>query len=182
MINRSMMSDHITNIVESIIICIINSKTNSPKIIHLQANESEFLDQIHKSNYPYSVLENPGTSSDSDILITNHLFVRVSDGFKRIAISSITHLQASRSYCEIHLSDAETMLVSISMSETYNYIVSKDFIRIHRGYIINLHYVESIMGNTVKMVSGERLPIGREFQKTVNKSFSFVGTRSRKYE
>lgn len=176
------MSDHITNSEESIVICIINSKTNSPKVIHLQANEAEFITQINKLNYSYSILESSDIPPASSILITNHLFIRVSDGFKRVAISNITHLQASRSYCEIHLSNAEIVLVSISMSETHSHIISKDFIRIHRGYVINLHYVESIVGNTIKMFSGERLPIGREFRKTVNKSFPFVGTRSQKYE
>lgn len=176
------MSDHITNSEESIVICIINCKTDFPKILHLQAHETDFLDYIYKSNYAYSILENPEPLSASDTLITNHLFIRVSNGFKRISIGSITHLHASRSYCEIHLSNAETMLVSISMSETHNYIISNDFIRIHRGYVINLNYVESIVGNTIKMFSGEWLPIGREFRKTVNKSFPFVGTRSPKYE
>lgn len=65
------MSDHITNSEESIVICIINSKTNFPKVIHLQA------------------------------------LCR---------------------YWEIHLSNTETMLVSISMSETHNHIIHKDFL------------------------------------------------------
>ncbi len=83
------MSDHITNNEESIVICIINSKTNFPKIIHLKANETEFLDHIHKSNYPYSILENTEALLVLNILIIRYLFVGVPAGFRRIAIYSI---------------------------------------------------------------------------------------------
>ena len=110
-----------------------------------------------------------------------HLFIRSNIGFKKIATETISHLEASGSYCEIHITDGSTMLVSIPLSEVVKMLSPDRFLRIHRGFSINLLHIDTLVGNTLIMVGGKKLPIGREHRKSVIGRFTLVGTKSRKY-
>lgn len=109
------------------------------------------------------------------------LFIRTNIGFKKIATEAISHLEASGSYCEIHITDGSMMLVSIPLSEVVKMLSPDRFLRIHRGFSINLLHIDMLVGNTLIMVGGKKLPIGREHRKSVIGQFTLVGTKSRKY-
>lgn len=113
--------------------------------------------------------------------LIDYLFVRNNEGFKKVATRTISYMEASGSYCQLHLIDDSIMIVSIPLSRVIEHLRSNSFIRIHRSFIINLVHVYSFVGNTLVMEGGTRLPIGREYRKTVIENFILVGTKSRKY-
>lgn len=90
-------------------------------------------------------------------------------------------MEASGSYCEIHLMDNTVILLSIPLSKVSEHLHSENFIRIHRSFIINLVHVCSFVGNTLVMEEGTKLPIGREYKKVMLENFTLLGTKSRKY-
>uniref|UniRef100_UPI0039E39700 LytR/AlgR family response regulator transcription factor n=1 Tax=Dysgonomonas sp. TaxID=1891233 RepID=UPI0039E39700 len=112
---------------------------------------------------------------------SNYLFIWQDFGFKKIAINTITHLKASRSYCEIHLTSLPMMLVSVSMSEVGKYLRLTNFIRIHRSFIINLQHVDALVGNMAVMANGSRLSISKEYRSRMLRYFCFVGSKSQKF-
>jgi DNA-binding LytR/AlgR family response regulator len=60
----------------------------------------------------------------------DYLFIWDKCGFIKVALNDILFLEASRSYCQIHLAGGKSILVSIPMSEVLKYLPGKDFIRI----------------------------------------------------
>lgn len=48
-----------------------------------------------------------------------------------------------------------------TMKELEDRLKNRDFIRIHKGYLVNFQFLYSIEGTSVKLSSGEELPISR---------------------
>lgn len=110
-----------------------------------------------------------------------YVFIWNKCGFKKVAFNNICFLEAARSYCEIHFNDGKTFLISMSMSETFVFFPKEEFIRVHRSYIINLKYVEELIGNEFTLNTGVKIPVGREYRQTVYQCLLFIGTKNHKY-
>lgn len=81
---------------------------------------------------------------------SDHIFVKSDSGFARILLKDILFLHADRSYCNIVTED-RTYVQSVSMNHVFEQINGKDFIRIHRSYVVNVNKVTAIEGNLVKL-------------------------------
>lgn len=134
-------------------------------------------------NLPYPRNGDPlsANTSSKKPFCSKYLFVWQDSGFKKITIDDIEYLEASRSYCELHLANGSNMVVSVPMSEVVKHLHSDLFIHIHRSFIINLRHVNAIMGNTIVMEDGSKLPVSKAYRNIMLTYFTFVGSKSRKY-
>ena len=48
--------------------------------------------------------------------------------------------------------------------------LNEDFIRIHRGCIVNLHYIKRITRTDIVLDSGKTLPVSRRMYASVNRA------------
>lgn len=39
--------------------------------------------------------------------------------------------------------------------------LDESFLRIHKSYVVNINYIEEIIGNQIKVITGDRLEISR---------------------
>lgn len=180
------MDNDITKNEEGVTIYILSSLYQPPRVLHVKATEEQlvlYIQSMALAGNDAGVALLSQSDIEEDISSHTHKYLLVWDkcGFKKITVNHIVYLEASRSYTYIHLNDGKSILVSVPMSETYKYLPKDDFIRIHRTYVVNLRYVEALIGNTLTMENGSQIPIGREFRSEVYKSFTFVGTKNRKY-
>ena len=110
----------------------------------------------------------------------DHLFIYHGDGeYIRVAINDIAFLRASRNYCEIHIRDKRTFIVSVPMLEVIEKIPSPNFVRFNRSYIVNLDFVVKIIGNQVELMDGTLLIICRTYRKDIQSNLIFIGSRKR---
>lgn len=79
-----------------------------------------------------------------------HFFVKNDNTFIRISLSDVLYLHADRSYCNI-VTKEKTYVQAVSMNHVFEQINHKDFIRIHRSYVVNLNNVTAIEGNMVRV-------------------------------
>lgn len=85
----------------------------------------------------------PGNRAD-------HIFVKNDNSFTKVSLSDILFLHADRSYCNIVTED-RVFIQSVSMNHVYDQINNKDFVRIHRSYVVNVSKVTAIEGNMVRL-------------------------------
>lgn len=168
------MDNNIMKNQQGVTVYIISERHLYPKVLHLNLTEEEIIEYFQKMPIEDTVNGNAPFNN-------GHLFIWDKCGFKKVAIEDILFLEASRSYCQIHLAGEKSILVSVPMAETLKYLPEYDFTRIHRGYVVNLKYIEALSGNIITMENGSKLPVGREYRSNVYKSFTFVGTKNRKY-
>lgn len=109
--------------------------------------------------------------------LDNYVFIWNNGQYKKIAFSDIIFLKADRSYCEIHYGNDEYILISFPLSSTQSILPPQDFIRISRSYIVNMKYVDHLVGNTL-FINKMSLTIGRNYRHQVISRFHFLGIRN----
>ncbi|SHO63322.1 LytR/AlgR family response regulator transcription factor [Algoriphagus zhangzhouensis] len=113
--------------------------------------------------------QNPEPIPQSLPLKKEH-FIKIGYEHIRIAFEEILYLSADGDYCEIHLNDkkhlsSETLKKWIEMLEGW------DFFRVHKSYVVNIHQIEKVSGNTLYLYNGTQLPIGRAFKEEFMERF-----------
>lgn len=83
--------------------------------------------------------------------------------------NEITHIESKDDYVKIFLIEGKHILSKITTKGVLE-ILSDDFIRIHRSYIINKNHVRHISTTTLN-VAGFNLPIGKNYKEELSKIF-----------
>lgn len=95
-----------------------------------------------------------------------------SNQYMRVQYSRLMYGEAMRKTVDLHLSDQSV----VSSVMTFTKLVSLleghvDFVKPHRSYIVNLHYIEHINKNEIIMTNGDRIPIPPKKYPEVSKLF-----------
>lgn len=92
----------------------------------------------------------------------NNLFVKTKTGYTKIDIADIVYIKSLHVYLEVVLKNHEKFLVRKSMDQMLS-MLNKNFIRIHRSYIANFNFIESIESAKLNILDFE-LPIGKTYK------------------
>ncbi|MCI4671435.1 MAG: LytTR family DNA-binding domain-containing protein [Bacteroidia bacterium] len=87
------------------------------------------------------------------------LFVKTDQRLVQVNYSDIRYIEGLREYVRIHTTQ-DQLIVLQSLSRLLDALPKEKFARIHRSYIINLEYIDSIVGNMVYLDDTE-LPISK---------------------
>jgi DNA-binding LytR/AlgR family response regulator len=88
-----------------------------------------------------------------------HIIIGLGKTRKHISIDSIMYLEGESNYCYIHC-DGKKEYVAVGLKKWEERLPDK-FVRIHRKYLVNLRYVESVSENSVTMTDGKIFDIAR---------------------
>lgn len=102
----------------------------------------------------------------------NHLFVKVDGRQVKINPKDIIFIEGLSDYIRIHLPN-ERLIVLDNLKDFIHKLPSKEFMRIHKSYIIQLDKIKSIDGNMIYHDLGS-IPIGETYKNEVKK---WVGSR-----
>lgn len=105
-----------------------------------------------------------------------YAFILYNKSYRKIAFADIMWLEADRSYCKIIDTKGQEFTISFPMAEVERILPPEDFIRIHHSCIVNLKYVDKLIGNCLCIGSHE-FTIGRTYREQVLSNFIFLGTR-----
>jgi DNA-binding LytR/AlgR family response regulator len=97
----------------------------------------------------------------------NHLFVKVDGRQVKINPKDIIFIEGLSDYMRIHLPN-ERLIVLDNLKDFINKLPSKEFMRIHKSYIIQLDKIKSIDGNMIYHDLGST-PIGETYKNEVKK-------------
>ena len=101
-------------------------------------------------------------------------FVKESDHFCRVDFRYIRWIKAEGSYCRLYIQGEKEYLLSFNLTEIMAYLPSRDFIRVHRSYIVNISYVSTFFGNTL-VIGKDWIPISKSHRKEVIVSLNLLG-------
>lgn len=101
------------------------------------------------------------------------VFVKDRDYFRRVDFARIKWVEASGSYCCMHLEDKRKLMLSYNLSELSAYLPPY-FVRVHRSFIVNMNYIDSFIGNML-CVGQERIPVSKQHKKGVIACLNIIG-------
>lgn len=92
----------------------------------------------------------------------DYIFIKANKKTVNVLINTIIYIEALGDYVKIY-TESGSIVTYQSMKGIERLLPSKKFCRIHKSYIVSLSKIKSIIGNTVKIESGE-LPIGNSYK------------------
>jgi hypothetical protein len=112
-------------------------------------------------------------------LVADGLFIR-QDGYgKKYFYTDILWIEASANYCDFYFKNKSRITVACRLGTVERQLPDKYLVRVHRGFILNLRYVDTVAGNSLRV--GEKwFPIGDYYRKNVLACFNLLDT-SREY-
>jgi DNA-binding LytR/AlgR family response regulator len=91
------------------------------------------------------------------------LLIRADYSLVRIPASGILIIEAADDYLKIYQPDRPPLIVRMTMKTMLEMLPPRDFIRIHRSYIIAIGRIDHIRNKTVS-IAGRELPIGGNYE------------------
>ena len=101
-------------------------------------------------------------SEDANYILNDTIFIKEGQTFHKVKFSDIIYLESEHVYVQVHTAERK-FLVRTSMQQYLTHFDEKKFIRIHRSYVVNIEYIQSISPEHV-MIKGLELPIGKTYQ------------------
>ena len=83
--------------------------------------------------------------------------------------SEILYFEGQANYLAIHTSGQEYRMRS-TMAALEKELKSSDFLRIHKGFLVNLEHVKILKSENLELDNGELLPIGKSYSEAAKKS------------
>ncbi|TSE04630.1 MULTISPECIES: LytR/AlgR family response regulator transcription factor [Aquimarina] len=127
------------------------------KAIGKARDQKKLMEGAQKGN------SNQLTSVTNSVINTDEsIFIKGDKKIHQISLNSILYLESLGSYVKIHLGH-ETITSLDRLTNFENMLPKKQFLRIHRSYIVALKKIQTIEGNRIK-IEGVHIPIGSVYK------------------
>lgn len=103
---------------------------------------------------------------------TNVFTARSGSVIKRIPYDSIYYFEISNRIITVHYGDNQTFQFYSTIANVEAALNSNYFLRIHRSFIVNLFFIQTIESTAVTLTTGACLPVGITYSKLLTNVFS----------
>lgn len=90
------------------------------------------------------------------------IFIKEKGLYTKIDFDDILYIKSSHVYIEIFLRTKQKIVIRTSLTEILKKL-DASFVRVHRGYIINVNHIKQLNANTVQLLDVE-LPVGNTYK------------------
>lgn len=97
-----------------------------------------------------------------------HLSIRADYKLHKINFDNILLIEGLDDYIQIHLTDHTKITARSSMKNILEKLSDKDFVRVHRSYIVPINSIKTIVNRNIH-IGGFIIPIGETYKDTVMK-------------
>ncbi len=104
-------------------------------------------------------------SDHKETPVSEKLFVNINKKLIGLDLNSINYIEAKGDYIAIH-SNSNNLIVHSSLKKIQDRLPVKQFIKVHRSYIINIEKIVDIEDNSI-VINKSVIPISRTHRKTL---------------
>jgi DNA-binding LytR/AlgR family response regulator len=119
--------------------------------------------ELHQPALPPPVAAPPSLVTPSDLSVTGtDLFVKTNGKLLRINFEDVLFIEALSTYVVL-ITNKHKHVVGGTLKSIEERLPFRHFVRVHRSYIVNLHRVEALEDNMLK-VGQHEIPVSRPYQ------------------
>ena len=107
-----------------------------------------------------------------ELIIKDALFLKVKGVYQKIMFDDILYLKSDHVYLELFLTNNKTLLVRASLNDILSRL-TKDFIRIHRSFIINSKYLTQIENGSLR-INDKIIPVGKKYRQEILDKINYI--------
>lgn len=111
-------------------------------------------------------------AKENDTATNDHIFIKSGNKFFKVNFSEIVFIEGMKDYLKIHTTDYK-LVTHQTMNEMEQLLPAKQFMRVHRSYIVALTSIKSVYGNSID-TGKATIPIGINYKEKV---MQLVGKR-----
>ncbi|RMB56051.1 DNA-binding response regulator [Dokdonia sinensis] len=135
-------------------------ETYPPAFLVKPFSKAELYTSIEIALYNFSGLQ--GSSDNKDFIIKDAVFFKEKGSFLKLLFKDIEYIKSAHVYVEIYLKSNKMHVVRTSLNDILDKL-SSDFIRVHRGYIINTQFLQRIE-TTSLTIGNTTIPVGVKYR------------------
>lgn len=113
-----------------------------------------------------------GDIKNENLIIKDSIFIKEKGFYTKICFKDILYLKSAHVYIEMILTDNQKHLIRTSLNEILNNL-NTNFVRVHRGFIINTKYLTQINQNFIKLKNIE-IPVGKKYREDIVKRINLI--------
>jgi DNA-binding LytR/AlgR family response regulator len=100
---------------------------------------------------------------EGSITIQDFVFVKLdSRNIIQVSLDELVWIKSDNKYLELHIKNAKPLLTNNSLNRIEE-VLPRSFVRVHKSYIVNLKFVDSIVLNKIILKDGPVLEIGKYY-------------------
>ncbi|MFV0398329.1 MAG: LytR/AlgR family response regulator transcription factor, partial [Bacteroidales bacterium] len=92
----------------------------------------------------------------------NCIFVRADFCLVKIPLEDILFIEGLADYVKIYIRDRKTIVSRMTMKDIMEKLDDREFIRVHRSFILPFRKIEAVRGGTI-FIGDKEFPIGRTY-------------------
>lgn len=89
-----------------------------------------------------------------------------------IPVNQIAYFEVCKRIVIIHYSNNKTAKFYASMEQLENKFLGKDFVRVHRSYLVHLPYIAMFHNKNLQLKTGEIIPVGITYTQSLERAAS----------
>lgn len=120
-----------------------------------------FEKAVQRVNEVYTLMRHA-----SDAEKAKFLMLKAEYGVIKVALANILFIEGLDNYLKIHLEGQSPVVIRMTMKSLMEKLNEKEFLRVHRSYIIAVNRVESIKQKIIT-IGGEEIPAGKNYEESL---------------
>jgi DNA-binding LytR/AlgR family response regulator len=123
-----------------------------------------FLQAVTKAKDHYNYLHQTQQNKPQ------HFFIRADYSLLKINLPDILLIESLDDYIKIHLVNQKPVVARMTMKAVLEKLPEKEFIRVHRSFIIPVNRIENVR-NKVISIAGHEIPVGSSYEENLFRHF-----------
>jgi DNA-binding LytR/AlgR family response regulator len=103
--------------------------------------------------------------------IENNMIFSFKEGNMSINYNNIVYIEKSEKMLLFHIADGKILHMRGYLSEIYNQVNNYEFLKVHRGYIVNCRYIKEIKNHNMYLKTKEIIPISRRLYADIKERY-----------
>lgn len=155
---------------------------STAEIVFLTSSEDYVFDAFDISPVQYLIKDSTSHEKFEQVFLRavslvqnkkSEMFVcEASNISKMIPIKDISYFEILIRVVIVHYQNGETFKFYSTMKQLESQLLSKNFIRVHRSFLVNLQHITKFQAKSLILSSGDGIPIGATYSQNVRDTFS----------
>lgn len=120
---------------------------------------ARFIQAVNRAKEYYETQHLKGGDPEKE----KNIFIRADYSLIKVSLPEILYIEGLGDYLKIHLPEKKPVVVRMTMKTMLEKLPPKDFVRVHRSFIVPLSRIEHVRNKTAQ-VAGVQIPIGASFE------------------
>ncbi len=116
-----------------------------------------FLKAMNKARDYYQLTQRQ--MAGQQVAPDDYFFVKHNKMLEKVLLQDILYIEGMQNYIQIYTTTRK-LVVHLTFKAVEESLPPQQFFRIHKSYIVNLHHIQALNGNTVR-IGGNELPLAR---------------------